>query len=83
MTFTHLSSRSRSPSLNADLQYWAHHGTGGRVADEHRDAAGDHLIVVFYHHVGFDVVDDEDDNVEDDDDVEDDVEDDGENVEDD
>ena len=69
MTFTHLSSRSRSPSLNADLQYWAHHGTGGRVADEHRDAAGDHLVVGFYHHVE----DDEDaveDDVKDDGDVE-------------
>ena len=54
MTFTYLSSTSRSPSLNADLQYWAHHGTGGRVADEHRDAAGDHLNIDFYHHVDFD-----------------------------
>ena len=37
-----------------NLQYGAHHGTGGRVADEHRDAAGDHLNIDFYHHVDFD-----------------------------
>ena len=29
---------------NDDLQYGAHHSTGGRVADEHWDATGYHLV---------------------------------------